>query len=460
MKSSFLILIAFVVGLSLFLVSELFGSENLLARILLAYSAALFLFILLDSALDPRSSLVMVVISFYHVGMFLFPGMLHSAQGWFPFYDTRYNTEDIAYVSMLVAIYASGILAGYVAASRRRSFRLPSHWAEKSSDSRIMLLALLSIAISIPCVLAMGWEAYVTRRADITFSGVEPTPFSIVMMNVPRVAGFCASVVLAERMIAQRNPTLFIICVPVFLFTLLVNNPLTLPRFYFFSLIFVLIYASGKLVTPRSKLIFASALAGGLVVFLPLADTLSRGGIGDEFQFDPIHYLSTHGDFDGFQSSLNVYLLTQRNGLSYGWQLLSSIFTFVPREFWPTKSYPTGQLAGEAMGFLFDNLSAPLPAEIYVDFGIVGVLLIPFGLGYVASRIDQNAQQAILSRASMAVRLFYGGIIGYVTIVCRGSLEAVLFPVYLYFGFVAIWYLSRVRSLPKRDRLRFSEQRR
>ena len=402
MKSIMLAVSSIVVAFCFVVMSWQFGSENSIATALQGYSVSVFVFILIGSTLDRRCSLLMIVVSYYHVAIFLVPGMLQSAQGWFPFFAATYNSEDIVYVSLFIALYSSSILGGYLlASSRTRALSVKSGLRLKEiSDSKIIIGSVLSMVVSIACMAAIGLRPFLDRRRDVD---LELNPSSLILLNLPRMASFCAAAILAERARASRSVFMLLLLIPMLLLTSIANNPFSIPRFDFFGFIFVLVYASGKFISPRSKVIFVGALVAGQVLVLPLVDTLSRGETGDEFKFDPFLYLSTHGDFDGLQSVLNTYLLVQKDGHSYGWQLLGSLLTFVPRDVWPTKAFATGQAAGEAMGFAFTNLSAPLPAEIYVDFGILGLLVIPFCIGYAGRLFDLRAHRAILSGAPMTV---------------------------------------------------------
>lgn len=450
--------ISILIAVGLLIASSQFGNNNLTARIVLAYSEALFLFMLLSSAVDPKSSFLMVVFSFYHCSMFLFPGMIHSAQAWFPFFDTTYNPEDIFDVSLLLATYATSTFLGYLFADwlNARSSVATSFNSRTISDLRIIMGSLVTIAVSIACIAIAGPQQFIARRGDLDFFGGELDPLSQILISLPRAASFCAAAVIAERVISSRNAIMFFFAVPIVLLAFIVNNPLTVARFYSFGVTLVVVYLLRIIVSPLSKLIFIAAAIATQILGFPLVSTLSRGGIGEQFTFDPIEYLSTHGDFDGLQSVLNTYLLVKKDGLSYGWHLLSSLLTFVPRNLWPTKALATGWAAGEAMGFDFVNLSAPLPAEIYVDFGLGGLLVLPFLIGVVITMFDRNAQRAALLQTPVTVRLFYGGLIGYAVIVCRGSLLGVLAPIYLYFGVVAIWHqINRPLGKPRRPLLSY-----
>ncbi len=448
MKKIYLILISALCGLLAVAVSSSLGDNNLGARVLLGYCLSLFVFILLDSMLDQSASILMVVVSFYHIAMFLFPGMLHCAQGWFPFFEASYSANVVSYVSQLLALYASCVTAGYVMAGWRKRARPAKKTAQNKEigEVQIILLSVLTIGVSLGCMGAIGFSVFLLRRADFDLVGTDPTPAFLMLTSLPRAASLCAVLIVAERALASRSIFMLILFIPLFFLALLANNPLALARFQLFGAVFIVIFTSKLTLRVQYKALFVGALMVGQMIALPLIDAIARGADGSEFTFDPLRYLSEHGDFDGLQSTLNTYLMVEQKGLSYGWQFLSAILTFVPRSIWPDKAYATGQAAGEAMGFVFTNLSAPLPAEIYVDFGVPGLILIPFCFGYGGRSLDFAAQQVALAKSSIIVRLFYGGLIGYAVILCRGSLLAVMAPIYLYFGTLGLWSaLSRRR---------------
>jgi len=68
-----------------------------------------------------------------------------------------------------------------------------------------------------------------------------------------------------------------------------------------------------------------------------------------------------------------------RQGIGWGRQLLGDVLFFVPSSVWHTKPLATGIAIGNYLimhhGGWFTNLSAPLPAEGYIDFGNVGAAL-------------------------------------------------------------------------------------
>ena len=78
-------------------------------------------------------------------------------------------------------------------------------------------------------------------------------------------------------------------------------------------------------------------------------------------------------------------------GFSYGYQLLGALLFFVPRSIWPSKPYGTGRMAFEALHqHWFTNVSAPLVAEGYSNFGIIGLIFFGLIVGSASNSIDKK----------------------------------------------------------------------
>ncbi len=124
------------------------------------------------------------------------------------------------------------------------------------------------------------------------------------------------------------------------------------------------------------------------VTIFPAVDALGRGdGI---VSFSPLEYLSTHGDFDGYQSTINIVAWIDNQGPMLGRQLLSAVLFFVPRSFWSWKSPGTGIEAADFVGYPYINISAPMPGELYADFHLFGLILFSCLLGRIVRRVDES----------------------------------------------------------------------
>ncbi len=96
----------------------------------------------------------------------------------------------------------------------------------------------------------------------------------------------------------------------------------------------------------------------------------------------------TEAHYDAYAMFGQTIKYTQTHGFAYGHQLLGSLLFFVPRVIWPTKPIGSGATIMEAQYRDFTNVSCPLVAEGYINFGLVGVILFGLIVGYMVSRFD------------------------------------------------------------------------
>ena len=94
-------------------------------------------------------------------------------------------------------------------------------------------------------------------------------------------------------------------------------------------------------------------------------------------------------DFDGFQQVINTIGFVDDNGHTWGTHTLSGILYIVPRSIWADKERPASIDVAAHRGYVFTNLSLPLPAEWYLDFGPVGMCVGLFFLAAGARRCDE-----------------------------------------------------------------------
>ena len=94
------------------------------------------------------------------------------------------------------------------------------------------------------------------------------------------------------------------------------------------------------------------------------------------------------GDFDSLQQILNTMLYVKYEGITFGRQLMGMAFFWIPRALWPNKPFNTGEFIGRYFGYGYLNLSAPLWAEGYINFGIPGVFIFLFVWGIICGKLD------------------------------------------------------------------------
>lgn len=104
--------------------------------------------------------------------------------------------------------------------------------------------------------------------------------------------------------------------------------------------------------------------------------------------FDNMSAGYTEGHYDAYSMYIQVVRFVELYGKSKGRQLLGNILFFVPRSLWENKPVGTGYTIMSLLGRSFTNVSAPLPAECFMNYGLVGVVFFGFVIGRFMKKFD------------------------------------------------------------------------
>ncbi len=452
-KYTTIALLSALAGILAYFASSSYGDYNALPRVMLAVSFAIFFAIFLISILLGELSILLFIFALYHLFFFLLPGMIHMARNIFPFYEVSFEYSTTLPVSSLVLLYSVSTFLGIcIGLSKRQAAVAPDQIpARKIRNKDLFLGAMLLLAISIPCIAVSG--IHVSRLAD---SSYDDSPLGLILSSLPSSAMFLCAISTFYLMRRNSFSSIFLFAITATI-ALLVNFPLSLTRFVMFQRIIALTYMIVDLSRVRLKVCLAVVAVVSIFTVFPTIDYFARGDTSASLDINPLKYIAESGDLDGLQSTLNVYEMVQSKGLSWGWQFLGALLSYVPRDIWPQKAYPTGVSAAEFAGYSFTNLSAPLISEIYVDFGAVGLALIPVLVGWFIISLDRRAASMGREQGHILEKFFYGGLIGYETIILRGSLIAIISHIYLYGGLIGMLSFvcrprrRRIEPLPQRS---------
>lgn len=173
---------------------------------------------------------------------------------------------------------------------------------------------------------------------------------------------------------------------------------------YFFCLL-LLVFVSpvgiarslaGALYIPLLTLVFFPKLTTkysiisiviiAVVVVAPIADVfrlvqLDDVSLAQNFRGD--YFFAGH--FDAFHNFVQVVELSYTGS---GIQVIGALLFWIPRTMWLDKPVGTSFEFAEFAGFTSSNISFPLMAELYVDFGILGVMFGMFLLGILYKELD------------------------------------------------------------------------
>ena len=278
-----------------------------------------------------------------------------------------------------------------LARTRRRSVRPPTrHPSTRLSVRRALLLVpvgLITVYLS-------------TRSIElVTLGTFESSPAYLLEQKF-----FCFIPVPMLFMIVAAKRTRFLkepVWILLFLFFLacvLVNlNPAiekrnTLGPVYL-GLLFLLVPGLAR--TSRVQITVLLLLMG---VFFPLSSAFTHTQVESwdlKAILDPdlyfSHFLQLH--YDAWANLHTMVELVDRQGIQLGRQLLGTFLFFVPHTLWETKPLATGIVIGQYLSanyqMDFDNLSAPLVAEAYVDLSVFGVVIAAVALAWVTRLLDK-----------------------------------------------------------------------
>ena len=148
-------------------------------------------------------------------------------------------------------------------------------------------------------------------------------------------------------------------------------------------------------------------------------------------------------DFDGFQQVANSVLYVREIGHSLGHYTVSAFAYFIPRSWWEGKATPASLDVAGNRGYAFTNLSLPLHAELYIEFGLIGMAICMVAFGWLCASSDSSWLLGSASRLGLLAPVLSMAMLG----ILRGPLGS-LAPVYLTALGLTFLALSR-RKLPE-----------
>lgn len=107
-------------------------------------------------------------------------------------------------------------------------------------------------------------------------------------------------------------------------------------------------------------------------------------------------------DYDAYSMIARTIKYVDSHGATNGYQLLGVLFFYVPRTLWSAKPGGSGNLVCMAQGQAQLNISCPLPAEGFLNFGILGFILFAVVAALVCRGLDRW-----FVKSTTPLRLFY-----------------------------------------------------
>lgn len=310
-----------------------------------------------------------------------------------------------------------------------------------SGPTKLLLLVMIYYLLLLPLLQTRGGLDSVINRTRVQAAAATNTGslFYIIDAFLKVTPLVLALLALNFWLISRKKTLLFVLalCIPVMS---LFSNPLIAPRSV--TLFYIMPFIT--LAVQQGKLSSRFALVSLYSVIFFATNIFDR--FTGRFEIKSSGILSKSGDFDAYFQLLNGLALRDLNFFSPLKQFSGSLLFFIPRSVWAGKPRDTGAVIADYFGQKFQNLSAPLNLEIYINFGLFGLIIFFALFGFWISKIEKLSVYSI--RHAILVQIFSGLFL----IVLRGSLLQItgmlVFSIIL---FLTIMRLVSVREFMKHE---------
>lgn len=201
--------------------------------------------------------------------------------------------------------------------------------------------------------------------------------------------------------------------------SLFLTNPISSARYHFGVVWGSFLGTAGAYKTARRTSITMLGIVGGLLFLFPVADLFRRKDVVAAQRSGFLSEYAGNGDYDAFGQLSNAIFYNATEPFQFAHQLMGSVFFWVPRSIWSNKPSGTGSVLAEFRGYNFTNLSAPIWAEMLLNFGVIGVVIASIAVGALLGRLDRRFMRS----EGFGVDAIMASILPfYLLILMRGSL--------------------------------------
>jgi hypothetical protein len=339
--------------------------------------------------------------------------------------------DRVALTNLVCALFMVAFTLFYAFLSKRAEVRPAEAAAEPAGPPREFTAGAVGLAVVVcVCVVAIAApKAYASIENSIAAS-----PASLVMNRCLLFLPSATLLILLHETVRSGRKLLFSrVCVLLLLLllVLITENPYTEKRNALGPLyIALLLVAFPKFFAAWARRMLL--LVGGMVLIFPVITIFTHNhqqSLADVSLTEVSDRLVDHYFSINYDSWANIYTAIEiagAHGVQWGHQLLGSLLFFVPSSVWSGKPLATGIFLGNYLivnySMWFTNLSAPLIAEGYLDFGFVGVILYAGAAAFAVTLLNK-----IAGRTGKWVSFplaVYGAV--FLMIVLRGSLMIAL----------------------------------
>ncbi|WP_432021535.1 hypothetical protein [Streptomyces sp. 1222.5] len=275
-----------------------------------------------------------------------------------------------------------------------------------------------------------GIDAYFKSRQAVATSGAG----QVLRTWLLSVAAFWALLGILRMPRPTRRVRFTVTCrrmlLPlVLLLNLVVNNPISQPRFWVGTVLLSLLFSAPSMCRPRAFRVTAATLLATVLFAFPYCDYFRYDNREQVSVVMLTDQFTSNGDYDAFQQVETGIDYAREHGFAPR-NVVGVLLFAVPRSLWPDKPPDTGITLARYAGYSFTNLSAPLWIESYIWAGLPAVFITFYLMGVIGRRVDGMQNRLRESQGTLAV-LLVPAFAFYQMIFLRGSLLGIIGPLAL-----------------------------
>lgn len=328
--------------------------------------------------------------------------------------------------------------AGAVLAARRadhRSVVLEPLLSRRLAPLPVLVLSGLSLVLAVVLIPRMGgWGAFFTSRQALWESQAATESERALrtwILAVPAFWALLGLIHLPRRTTGDRllRGVRWMLLLLLLGLNVVVNNPISRPRFWAGTVLLALLFSWSLLNRPRVFRVTAAALTAVVLLVFPYSDYFRYSQREAVRVVSLTEQLTSNMDYDSFQQMQTGVDYVEKNGFSPS-DALGPVVFMVPRSVWPEKPQALGITLAQHAGYDFWNLSAPLWIESYTWAGFPSVVAVFCLLGAAGRRMDDIRERLRDGPATLAF-LLVPAFAFYQLIFLRGTLLAIVGPMLL-----------------------------
>lgn len=454
LKSIVLLLFLLFLTFMITVASQKIADRDSMVYITFTINGILWVAFLIKDLKDKAFSLS-IIHWLFCIFFFFFAGMIQSMNSRFPWIGD-YKDSDLIKTNIVLLLWTLCFrfgqnISNYSFSAKRKQISKNGIRSNSISwdgfESKVIALSICAIAITLYRIVFVGFRNLFSR-ATSNVSISDNSSLAVLIDKFALATVYFAVVFSIYYLQHKKQYKYFFVCS---LCLLISYFPTSTSRNAIAGLYFGALLAF--CVSAKKKRWFVILYMLLFIIIFPLLNAFRSTAFSDVSFFkalnNTIKNLSSSWlavDYDAYSMVSLTIRYVERNGITWGYQLLGVALFFVPRSIWHSKPISSGPFIAEKNGWWFTNVSEPLPAEMIINFGIIGMAISGILIGYFIGKIDKHFWNSIKCNSNNIYRFdsLYYYMIGYFLFLFRGALLSAV--AYLVPFIVLWWVLTRDSS--------------